>query len=699
MKKFQLGLMCFFFLFTLFAQTPSNQFFKIENLVTTSVYYYPESWDKSQWERDIKNMAAMGFETIHLTDHAWAVLEPEEGKYDFAWVDEVINLAAKYGMKTLMSTPTSAPPVWLSENYPECLMVTADGVIQRHASRQQLSWSSDKTKYFVEKICTAMAQHFGKNKNVVGWQIDNEPSHYFVDDYSENTHQKFIEWLKIKYKTIETLNNSWGMKFWSMSYKNFDQIRLPNQNELIQQVNPHAFMDYRRFTADECNGYLSFQNTVLKKYILPTQWTTTNYMFYNSNVKPQQNTYLDLVGFNMYLVCGYDFFKMYGKQASRIGSPYQISFGGDFFRPITGMTGCMELQPGQVNWGSVNTQVYPGAVRMWWWHCLAVGSKYISSYRYRQVLYGMEQHHYGMVGTDGVTPSSGGKEFMQFMQELKMLRKEVDVKATAPKEYLAKKVGFMWNMDNIWNSDLLKQNASWQGYEHLKKYYQIFKQYGVPVDIIEESKDFNEYPFLFVPAYVMVDKPLIERWQKYVENGGNLIFTVRSAQKDRNGYLWESNYSEPIYKLIGSKIEFSDVVADKNSANVTLKNKTYSWSMWGDILNPEKDTEVLATYADQFYANKACVTFRKLGKGSVSYIGVDTKGDVLEQEIIKTIYDKLNIHLSKLPEGLALEWRDGFWMAMNYASEVVTVPCGNDVKFIIGSKNLKPCEVAIWKEK
>ena len=104
-----------------------------------------------------------------------------------------------------------------------------------------------------------------------------------------------------------------------------------------------------------------------------------------------------------------------------MGDPWRISFANDMFRSIKGITGVMELQPGQVNWGSYNPQPYPGAVRAWLWNAFAGDLSFICSYRYRQPLFGGEQYHYGMVGTDGVTPFSGGLEYSQFMSEIKSL--------------------------------------------------------------------------------------------------------------------------------------------------------------------------------------------------------------------------------------------------------------------------------------
>jgi len=170
---------------------------------------------------------------VHLGEFAWGFFEPEEGNYQFGWMDSVVAFAEKSGLKVLMGTPTAAPPVWLAEKYPEILMVSDDGIIMRHGSRQQISWSGEKYLDFVVKIVTQLGQHYGDNKNVMGWQIDNEASHYGRYDYGEAARKRFIEWLKTKYKTIDVLNRVWGTAFWSIRYQNFEQIRIPNQNQQV----------------------------------------------------------------------------------------------------------------------------------------------------------------------------------------------------------------------------------------------------------------------------------------------------------------------------------------------------------------------------------------------------------------------------------------------------------------------------------
>ena len=97
--------------------------------MNVGAYYYPEHWPRKQWERDIGNIAKMGFDFTHFGEFAWAFMEPEEGKYDFEWLDEAVAIASKNGLKVIMCTPTPTPPAWMAEQYPEILMTNSDGSI------------------------------------------------------------------------------------------------------------------------------------------------------------------------------------------------------------------------------------------------------------------------------------------------------------------------------------------------------------------------------------------------------------------------------------------------------------------------------------------------------------------------------------------------------------------------------------------
>lgn len=673
-----------------------NAFFPPEKLVQTGVYYYPEAWNPDQWDRDFKNMADMGFEFTHMAEFAWAQLEPTEGNFNFKWLDKAVELAGKHGLKVILCTPSATPPVWLTQKYPEILLVLPNGQQAMHGTREHYSWSSPKYRALTANIVEAMAKHYANNPNVWGWQIDNEPSHYGSLDYNPAAQANFRVWLKNKYKTIDALNKAWGTAFWSGIYSDFNQIELPNADRLISGVaSPTSMVDMKRFNADECASFISMQTKILKDNIAKNQFVTTNFMSSHTDVDPWRNPDLDFISYTMYPVAGYT--NGIGKQGFRLGDQWMISFANDFFRSLKGITGVMELQPGQVNWGTFNPQPYPGAVHNWLWNAFSGGLDFICSYRFRQPIFGGEQFHYGMVGTDGVTPLVGGIQYSQFMKEIKQLRKLYVPNSLMPKEYADRKAALVFNMDNIWETGVQPQTAFWNERSHILKYYGGLKSLSVPVDIVNETKDISAYPVVVVPAYQLVDPQLVDKWMKYAQNGGNLVLSVRTGLTDRNGHFAQAPWAAMISNLIGAHITMNDMMDANHVGKIMMDGTNYAWYVWGDMLQPDNGTEVWATFADQFYAGKATVIHRKLGKGTVTYIGTDSNDGKLEKAVLKKVYETAKIQIKELPEGIVLNWRDGFWIANNYSSSIQHIDLPANSSIIFGKADLDPAGVLVWK--
>ena len=671
------------------------QIIESNRLMELGSYYYPEQWSENEWERDIKKMSELGFEFTHFGEFAWSSLEPVEGKFCFDWLDKAIELARKYNLKVILCTPSPTPPIWLTQKYPEMLIVNEDGRRVQHGARQHASWNSDVYRHYVERIVSKMAKHYANNPQVWGWQIDNEPSHYRSRDYSDNARFAFQNWLKTKYCTIEKLNETWGTAFWSQTYNKFDQIRLPNQKELVQRANPHAVLDFKRFSADQVADFVVWQQKLLRKYIPANVWITTNLMADYSEVDPLRFKPLDIVTYTKYPVNGSIMGQ--GDQGFRMGDSQSIGFSNDLFRNVNGVTGVMELQPGQVNWGVVNPQTMPGAVRMWIYHAFAGDNKFVCNYRFRQPLSGSEQYHYGIIQPDGISVSSSGNEYVQVSKELQELRKYYNPTDTMPAFYAARKTALLYSPDNRWEMEYQPQSSQWSYINQLTNYYRILQSFSVPVDVIDESHDFSQYAVLIAPAYQLLDKKLIQRWENYVRNGGHLVLTTRTGQKDREAHLWNEKLSAPIYSLIGAKNLFFDMLPESRSGEVMSGNKIYQWNNWADVIDTSDNAEVWAEYNNQYYKGKAGVTHRKIGKGSVTYIGVDTDTGEFEREMLCKVYNKASIEISNLPEGVVILWRHGFWIALNYSSvpHDIDVPANSTI--ILGQRNLKSAEVLIWK--
>lgn len=679
----------------------AEKYFPAKNLMPVGAYYYPEHWDRSEWSRDMKRMAELGFSFIHMAEFAWANLEPEEGKFDFEWLDYSIAEAAKNGLKVILCTPSPCPPAWLTTQNPQVLIVNDEGVRLAHGgNRLHANQNHPVYKKHIERMVTEMAQRYGNDKRIWGWQIDNEPHLGSLYDYSAFAQADFAEWLKKKYNNnIGELNKAWGAAFWSSTYNNFGQIRIPSEKE--SSGNPHALLDFRRYTADALALSIRFQANLLRKHVASDQWITTNFAYYK--FLPPVDLFrnkddLDFASHTMYLLSTFLNYPE-GDIGFRLGSGMELSFSSEMARSIEGFTGIMELQPGQINWGKYNAQPLPGAVRMWIWHSFGLGDKFTCTYRFRQPLFGGEQYHKGIMETDGVTVARGGKEYVQAIAEIKSLDKYLEVNTTVPAEVASRKTAFLWKQDNLWEMQASAHTQAWDSWQHYYTYYQSLKSMGVPVTFVRETDEFNpkEYPFMVAPAYSMTDSTVIHKWQKYVEQGGNLILSCRTGSKDNNGHFHKTLLQQPIWKLIGAKVEDTDQLPPGVNGKVKAGNALFDWNVWGELLTPVKGTETLASYADQFYAGTPAVVARKMGKGSVTYFGVWSAGNALEKSLLRTIYQKSGAPILDLPDYVFVEWRDGFRVAVNYSSNTYTLPIPVNAKIIFGGKELKPGEVTVWK--
>jgi beta-galactosidase len=380
----------------------------------------------------------------------------------------------------------------------------------------------------------------------------------------------------------------------------------------------------------------------------------------------------------------------------RTGNPFKIYEACDYFRSVKGITGLMELQPGQVNWAGINPQLLPGTVNMWILQAFGGGCSFLCTYRYRHPLKGSEMYHEGIVGTDGITLTQGGHEFVKSINDIKILRQLYKEKNPMPAELTKRKTGLLWNHENMWDLDIQKQTYLWDTWRNRNNYTAAVKSTGAPMDFVSEPDDFSKYPFLIAPSYQLVDSLLVSKWFRYAEQGGNLILTSRTGQKNKDGQFPEARHASQISSLIGAGIDFFDMLPAENKGVIKSGDDEFTWTIWADILTPYPATEVLAVYADQFYAGKAAAITRSVGKGTVTYIGATTSDGSFERKIVRHVYEKAGVKIEDLPKGVYIEWRDGFYVAVNYTDNEFTIPYYKHFRIILGSNPLKPAGATVW---
>lgn len=204
--------------------------------------YYPEHWPRSRWETDAKLMRKAGFNVVRMAEFAWINMEPREGVFDFAWLDDSLGVLRKHGISAILGTPTAAIPAWLKRKYPEVMAVGQNE--QRHVwgIRKDTCYSSPSFRHHSQRITRAMAEHFAATPNVIGWQTDNEFGHPFC--FCGTCRSEFQDWLQRKYGSLDALNTAWGTHFWGHIVGTWEEIEIPRHGETY---NPSQVLDWRRF--------------------------------------------------------------------------------------------------------------------------------------------------------------------------------------------------------------------------------------------------------------------------------------------------------------------------------------------------------------------------------------------------------------------------------------------------------------------
>jgi beta-galactosidase len=372
----------------------------------------------------------------------------------------------------------------------------------------------------------------------------------------------------------------------------------------------------------------------------------------------------------------------------RIGDPATIEFVHDQMASYTGRWGLMELQPGQTNWGGYPVLPFPGAIHLWIWTALAHGAEFVTTYRFRQPLWGLELFHHGLVGPDGTTPSPGGRQFMQAIDELK----RIDVAKW-------KTVGLLLDFEQLWEFEALPQAIKWSQSKWLTTWYAAIARLGLRVRILHPKRDWpKELKLIVVPAMQMVDDGDVAQMKSYVEGGGHLVLTCRTALMNRTGQLYEGKTARPILDLIGGEIEAYDALPESCTGQIEMDRKKHEWSVWADLLYAAEGTKVLAKYANHLYAGAAAVIQCKPCKeGTTTYCGV-----YADQPLIDALTEKLakqtGLTTTALPPRVQIIDRGPYRIVLNYQDQPFEAPSPARAKFLVGGKLVGPAGVAIWEE-
>lgn len=570
--------------------------------------WYPEQWPEAEWDADLARMQAAGLNMVRIGEFAWSSLEPAEGRYELDWMERAVAAAARRGMVTIIGTPTDTPPAWMTTKYSEILRVAEDGSRLQHGSRRHFSIGSEKYRELCRGIVEQLALRFGKNPNVVAWQIGNE---YTEDSFDTESRTRFHRWLEKKYGTLDALNQAWMTAYWSQTYTEWSQVPMTTG-----RANPGLLLEHKRFVTDTWRDFQRNQTEVLRRHVEPRQLITTNLGglgWANRFNRQLVSADLDVISWDEYLGSGW-----FDKTKNGTGhlDPLRSGASHDLVRGWKQKNfWVMEMPPGFVDWGSVSNSLDRGETRAMAWHAVGHGADCIAYWQWRSALNGQEQYHGSLVGPDGepvpvyAEAAQAGVEFAKAGPVLA---------GTAP----VSEVAVIHDYDSRWAIEFNPFSNRYDQMQILIDYYRALRERTQAVDIVTPAMDLSRYKLVVAPSLNVVSPELAAKLADYVRAGGHLVLGPRTGMKDAFNALNRERQPGPLLPSVGARVEqFYALLEDVPLAGDWGAGKATVWAERLDRLAPDVEVVLRFGSGNDWLSGAPAAIKRKLGQGTISLLG------------------------------------------------------------------------------
>ena len=588
--------------------------------------YYDEYMPYDRLEKDVEMMKKAGINTVRIAESTWSTCEPQEGVFDFSHVERVMDAMERAGIGVIIGTPTYAVPTWMVKSYPEILADTVNGK-NMYGPRQNMDITHPAYRFYAQRIIRKLMERTAHRQCVIGFQLDNETKYYGTA--GKNVQEKFVKYLREKFENdLDALNREFGLDYWSNrinAWEDFPDVR--------GTINGSLGAEFEKFQRSIVEEFLAWQAGIVEEYRRKDQFITHNFDFewrgYSYGMQPDVNQYQAA---RCLTVAGADIYHPSGGSLTGI----EIALGGDLARSFKeGNYLVLETQAqGYPDWTP-----YKGQLRLQAFSHIASGANSVMYWHWHSLHNAVETYWKGLLSHDFeeneayLEACQIGEDFHRLSSRLVNLKKKNDVAVLLSNESLTALKWFG-----------IQASASGHGqmeYNDVVRWvYETLYHWNIECDFIwPESKNMEDYKAIIVPALYAAPDTLLERLCKYVENGGHLAVTFKSAFANENVKVSHEVQPRILRKCLGVKYHqfaFPDHV--RLTGSITENLGDCSAQVFMELLIPQ-GAETLASYEHYNWKEYTAVSRHLYGKGSAYYIGCMTGEDVLANVFARLFED------------------------------------------------------------
>ena len=577
--------------------------------------YYHEYMPYERLDKDVALMHDAGLNVVRMGESTWSLWEPEDGKFEYAWMDRVVDAMGKAGIKVILGTPTYSIPAWMAHQHPEILAVYPDGRKNSYGMRQNMDTDSPAYRFYAERLIRHIVAHYKDNPTVIGWQLDNETSSY--DAANPDVFIGFQHYLEKKFVTPEALSKAWFLNYWGENLHTWED--LPTRDGTISTGYK---LEWTRWSQMRVTDFLHWQAALVRECASPRQFVTTDYGgMMNHDVNEEAiATALDIPADNVY----------HGTQDHFDG--FFQSLQEDFTRSLKhGNFLITETNAQTTDWtSSYQFPPYDGQLREDVYTHLSNGANMVEYWHWASITANQETYWKGVLSHD-LEPNRAYAEVSRTAHELQKIGPHL------VGLQIHNRVAILWSRDSLNAINFMPFTSSgkqWSSAPPVADYNSLVQQiyhslYDLNVDadfVFPTTQDFSAYKLLIVPALYIADDALLKRISDYVKNGGHVVMTFKSGFANENSAVRWVRAPGPLREAAGfSYQEFSNLEhplalkGDPFHVGVEAASDNQV-SYWAEFLIPEH-AKPIAYYDHPFFGRWPAITENEFGSGTLLYEG------------------------------------------------------------------------------